>query len=81
MPWVAELVVCATLEGDIPSPVNSPKGCKFHTRCKYATEICTMVEPEFIEVTPNHFVACHHRLGSVCETEFVASQQGADTAS
>jgi hypothetical protein len=40
-----------------------------------------MVEPEFIEVTPNHFVACHHRLGSVCETEFVASQQGADTAS
>ncbi len=73
-----ELVV---LEGDIPSPVNSPKGCKFHTRCKYATEICTMVEPEFIEVTPNHFVACHHRLGSVCETEFVASQQGADTAS
>ena len=70
-----ELVV---LEGDIPSPVNSPKGCKFHTRCKYATEICTMVEPEFIEVTPNHFVACHHRLGSSCEAEYMAGQKAAD---
>ena len=67
-----ELVV---LEGDIPSPVNSPKGCKFHTRCKYATEICTMVEPELIEVIPNHFVACHHRLDNTCETEYLAQQE------
>ena len=50
------------LEGDIPSPVNPPKGCKFHTRCKYCTEICTHVQPEFEEVRPNHFVACHHIL-------------------
>ena len=50
------------LEGDIPSPVNPPKGCKFHTRCKYCTEICTQVQPEFEEVRPNHFVACHHIL-------------------
>ena len=55
-----ELVI---LEGDIPSPVNSPKGCKFHTRCKYCTEICTHVVPEWREVSPNHFAACHHMLG------------------
>ena len=48
------------LEGDIPSPVNPPKGCKFHTRCKYCTEICTKVAPEWKEVRPNHYVACHH---------------------
>lgn len=54
-----ELVI---LEGDIPSPVNPPKGCKFHTRCKYCTEICKKVVPEMQEVRPNHFVACHHIL-------------------
>lgn len=50
------------LEGDIPSPVNPPKGCKFHTRCKYCTEICTQVVPEMQEIRPKHFVACHHIL-------------------
>ncbi len=50
------------LEGDIPSPVNPPSGCKFHTRCKYCTEICTKVVPELEEVEPGHFVACHHLL-------------------
>ena len=50
------------LEGDIPSPVNPPKGCKFHTRCKYCTEICTQVTPQMREVRPNHLVACHHIL-------------------
>ena len=67
-----ELVV---LEGDIPSPVNSPKGCKFHTRCKNATEICTMVETEFVEITPKHYVACHHRLANVCEANLNAGKQ------
>ena len=52
------------LEGDIPSPVNPPKGCKFHTRCKYCTEICTKITPEWEEARPNHFVACHHILES-----------------
>ena len=52
------------LEGDIPSPVNPPAGCKFHTRCKYCTEICTKITPEWEEVRPNHFVACHHVLES-----------------
>jgi len=51
------------LEGDIPSPVTPPKGCKFHTRCRYVTEICKQVTPEFEESAPEHFVACHHKLG------------------
>ena len=51
------------LEGDIPSPVNPPNGCKFHTRCKYCTEICKHQIPEWTEAAPNHFVACHHILG------------------
>jgi len=50
------------LEGDIPSPINPPKGCKFHTRCRYCTEICTQVVPEWRELESNHFVACHHPL-------------------
>ena len=50
------------LEGDIPSPVHPPKGCKFHTRCKYCTEICEHMEPQMVECSPNHFVACHHML-------------------
>ncbi len=50
------------LEGDIPSPIKPPSGCKFHTRCKYATDICKKVVPEFEEIRPGHFVACHHKL-------------------
>ncbi|MBR6511884.1 MAG: ATP-binding cassette domain-containing protein [Clostridia bacterium] len=61
-----ELVI---LEGDIPSPVNPPKGCKFHTRCKYCTEICQHIVPELTEISPNHFVACHHILGEKKESE------------
>ena len=50
------------LEGDIPSPVNPPSGCKFHTRCQYCTEICKQVVPEWRELAKDHFVACHHPL-------------------
>jgi len=50
------------LEGDIPSPINPPSGCKFHTRCKYCTDICKKVVPQLEEVKPGHFVACHHKL-------------------
>lgn len=50
------------LEGDIPSPINPPSGCKFHTRCRYATDICRKVVPELEEISPGHFVACHHKL-------------------
>ena len=47
------------LEGDIPSPVNPPKGCKFHTRCSKCMSACRFKEPKYMEVKPNHFVACH----------------------
>ncbi|MDE7439837.1 MAG: dipeptide ABC transporter ATP-binding protein [Clostridia bacterium] len=47
------------LEGDIPSPVNPPKGCKFHTRCSKCMSACKFKEPKYLEVKPNHFVACH----------------------
>ncbi len=47
------------LEGDVPSPINPPKGCKFHTRCPYAREICREKRPEAIEVAEGHTCACH----------------------
>ncbi|MCR1898774.1 ATP-binding cassette domain-containing protein [Irregularibacter muris] len=47
------------LEGDVPSPINPPQGCKFVGRCKYAMDICHQVTPEYKEVKPGHFVACH----------------------
>jgi oligopeptide/dipeptide ABC transporter ATP-binding protein len=47
------------LAGDVPNPVNPPSRCRFHTRCQLAEDICTKVEPGFLEVKPSHFVACH----------------------
>ena len=47
------------LEGDIPSPMNPPSGCRFHTRCPYATEKCKQVVPTFKEYDKGHWVACH----------------------
>ena len=47
------------LKGDIPSPVNPPKGCKFHTRCEQCMEICKHVPPKYHEVEEGHFCACH----------------------
>jgi len=47
------------LEGEVPSPINPPAGCRFKGRCKYATEICGKEMPELKEVKPGHFVACH----------------------
>jgi len=47
------------LEGSLPSPANPPKGCKFHTRCVSAMDICSLATPEFAELSPGHFCSCH----------------------
>ena len=50
------------LQGELPSPVNPPAGCRFCTRCPFATDVCRTVHPELKEYTPGHFCACHHPL-------------------
>ncbi len=47
------------LQGDVPSPANPPKGCRFHPRCWLAKPVCSQEEPPLIEVRPDHYVACH----------------------
>ena len=57
------------LKGDIPSPANPPSGCRFHTRCPYATEKCSKVVPEYREYGNGHFAACH-----LCEEEYLKNE-------
>ena len=57
------------LEGEIPSPMNPPSGCRFHTRCPKACSICSQEIPEWREVEPDHFVACHLYNGTIDEEE------------
>jgi oligopeptide transport system ATP-binding protein len=52
------------LAGDIPSPTNPPKGCVFCTRCPQAIDICIEKQPEYIEIEPEHFIACHLAVSS-----------------
>jgi len=62
-PDLSEQRTQIVLEGDVPSPVAPPSGCRFHTRCRYATEICSAQEPELVEHgTQGHMAACHHPL-------------------
>jgi peptide/nickel transport system ATP-binding protein len=51
------------LQGDVPSPINPPSGCRFHPRCRYATERCKVERPKLAEIEPGRLVACHHPVG------------------
>lgn len=51
------------IEGELPTPIDIPKGCRFHTRCPFAKDICERENPESVEVLPGHFVACHLHKG------------------
>ena len=59
MPVVESGRELTILEGNVPSPVNPPSGCRFHTRCRLAQEICTQSQPEMRQVQPGRSVACH----------------------
>jgi oligopeptide transport system ATP-binding protein len=56
------------LQGDVPSPINPPPGCRFHPRCRYATDICKQVEPPLTDYGNGHIAACHHPLNVDHET-------------
>jgi peptide/nickel transport system ATP-binding protein len=51
------------LQGDVPSPINPPSGCRFHPRCRYATERCRVERPKLAPIDGNRLVACHHPVG------------------
>ena len=52
------------LTGDVPSPINPPRGCRFHTRCAYVMNVCKQIDPQFADQGGGHFVACHLYPGS-----------------
>jgi oligopeptide transport system ATP-binding protein len=56
------------LQGDVPSPIHPPSGCRFHPRCRYMTDICTQVEPPLVDYGNGHLAACHHPLNVDKET-------------
>ena len=56
------------LQGDVPSPISPPSGCRFHPRCRYMTDICREVEPPLTDYGNSHLAACHHPLNVDKET-------------
>ena len=56
------------LTGDVPSPISPPPACRFHPRCRYATEVCSQVEPPLVDYGRGHLAACHHPLNVDRET-------------
>src|SRR5437016_1765759 len=67
-PELAERRERIVLQGDVPSPVDPPSGCRFHPRCRYATEICAQEEPPHVDYGNGHLAACHHPLNVDKET-------------
>jgi oligopeptide transport system ATP-binding protein len=64
------------LEGDVPSPISPPTGCRFHPRCRYATEVCATEEPPLVAHGTGHFAACHHPLNVAGTPAAAAAQPG-----
>jgi peptide/nickel transport system ATP-binding protein len=77
-PDLAEKRERIVLEGDVPSPINPPSGCRFHPRCRYATDVCRQLEPPLVDYGNGHLAACHHPLNvdqATLEQVGVAEQQ------
>ncbi|MGY9073938.1 MAG: ABC transporter ATP-binding protein [Acidimicrobiales bacterium] len=59
--------------GELPSPLDPPSGCRFRTRCEFATDVCSAEEPQLRQVSGDHFVACHHPLVTISDQAGVSS--------
>ena len=82
-PDLAEKRERIVLEGDVPSPINPPSGCRFHPRCRYATDVCRQLEPPLVDYGNGHLAACHHPLNvdeATLQSVGVAEQHSPATA-